>query len=450
MLFGFGKKPRNTTTPPSKPKRHREPVDLKSVRAHQKREEQRVRQLERERREKRMGIYIHIPFCKSKCAYCDFYSLPHAESMMDAYLKALLLQMDEVAPSVTGMSVDTVYIGGGTPSYFGEKRLKTLLKKVNKTFSLDTNCEFTVECNPDSVTKPLLQTLLKGGVNRISLGVQSAQEDELAAVGRPHTFAQVQEAVTLIRKAKIQNLSLDLIYGLPEQSMEDWKQSVDAALALTPEHLSLYALTLEEGTPLYARQETTPMADDDEQAERYLWAVEHLRQAGYAQYEISNFARPGKESRHNLKYWKLEEYIGFGPGAHSDMGGCRYSYIRDLKGFIEGMTSGGQIVDESNQILPQERGREYLIFRMRTTLGIDEETYRNRYRMNWTPIEEKLMEFRTHGWTVEENGAWHFTPEGFLLSNPLIGQLLEVQEKATLETTVAYLKKKRESEAPAE
>lgn len=443
----FGKKTKNKLTKPSKPQRHREPVDLKSVKQHQKREDQRIRQRERERRNKHMGVYIHIPFCKSKCAYCDFYSLPHAEGQMDAYLKALLTQIDEVAPSVEGMSVDTVYIGGGTPSYFGEKRLKELLKKVNKTFHLEKDCEFTIECNPDSVSKSLLRTLVKGGVNRISLGVQSAQDDELTAVGRPHDFAQVQEAVTLIRKAKIQNLSLDLIYGLPEQSMEDWQASVNAAIALKPEHLSLYGLTLEEGTPLYARRETIPMADEDEQANRYLWAVERLRQMDYQQYEISNFARPGRESRHNLKYWMGEEYIGFGPGAHSDMGGCRYSYIRDLKGYIEGMTSGGQLVEESNRILPQERGREYLIFRMRTIYGIDEETYRNKYRMNWTPVEEKLREFHSHGWAVEEQGKWHFTPEGFLVSNQLIGQLLEVQEQATLETTVAYLRQKKEAES---
>lgn len=443
----FGKKTKNNITKPPKPKRHREPVDLKNVKQHQKRQEQRIRQLERERRNKRLGVYIHIPFCKSKCAYCDFYSLPHAEGQMDAYLKALLAQIDEVAPSIEGMTVDTVYIGGGTPSYFGEKRLKELLKQVNKTFHLDKNVEFTVECNPDSVTKSLIKTLVKGGVNRISLGVQSAQEDELAAVGRPHSFEQTKAAVEIIRKGKIQNLSLDLIYGLPEQSMEDWQKSVEAAVALKPEHLSLYALTLEEGTPLWDRRETTPMANDDEQADRYLWAVEYLSRMNYRQYEISNFAKEGYESRHNLKYWMGEEYVGFGPGAHSDMGGCRYSYIRDLKGYIQGMTSGGQIVEESNQILPQERGREYLIFRMRTIFGIEEAVYRNQYRMNWTPIGEKLRDFAEHGWAVEEGGVWHFTPEGFLLSNQLIGQLLEVQEKATLETTVAYLKRKKEETA---
>lgn len=445
----FQKKTKNSLTPPSKPKRHREPVDLKSVKQHQKREEQRIRQLEKAQKEKRLGVYIHIPFCKSKCAYCDFYSLPNAEGQMDAYLRALLAQIDEVAPSVEGMTVDSVYIGGGTPSYFGEKRLKELLKRVNKTFQLDKNCEFTVECNPDSVTKGLISTLVKGGVNRISLGMQSAQDDELAAVGRPHTFQQVQEAVELIRKGKIHNLSLDLIYGLPEQSMEDWQQSVEAALVLQPEHLSLYGLTLEEGTPLWNQRETTPMADDDEQASRYLWAVERLAQDGYVQYEISNFAKEGRESRHNLKYWLGEEYVGFGPGAHSDVGGCRYSYLKDLKGYIQAMESGGQIVEESNQMLPQERAREYLIFRLRTRYGVEEEVYRNRYRMNFTPIEEKLRTFAEHGWAVQDGSCWRLTPEGFLVSNQLIGQLLEVQEQATLESTVSYLKRKKETANPS-
>lgn len=439
-----GKKTKNHMAKAPKPKQRKAPVDLKNVKQHQKRQEQRIRQLERERRKKHLGVYIHIPFCKSKCTYCDFYSVPHAESQMDAYLRALLAQIDEVAPSVEGMTVDTVYIGGGTPSYFGEKRLKELLKRVNKTFSLDKQVEFTVECNPDSVTKHLIKTLVKGGVNRISLGVQSAQDDELAAVGRPHNFEQAKAAVELIRKGKIKNLSLDLIYGLPKQSMEDWQKSVEAAVALQPEHLSLYALTLEEGTPLWNQRQVTPMADNDEQADRYLWAVEYLSRQNYRQYEISNFAKEGYTSRHNLKYWMGEEYVGFGPGAHSYVGGCRYSYIRDLKGYIQAMTAGGQVVEESNQILPQERGREYLIFRMRTIYGIEEQVYRSQYRMNWAPIEEKLREFAGHGWAVEEDGAWHFTPEGFLLSNQLIGQLLEVQERATLENTVAYLKRKKE------
>ncbi|MCD7829569.1 MAG: radical SAM family heme chaperone HemW, partial [Clostridiales bacterium] len=342
----FGKK-----KSPAPKKRHQKPVtNLKTVRQHQKREEKRIKELERSLRGRTLGVYIHIPFCKSKCAYCDFYSLPGHESRMDAYALALSANLSELAPSMGSYTVDTVYLGGGTPSIFGEQRLKNLLTLLHKTLHLAKNCECTMECNPDSVTTSLMRTVRKAGVNRISLGMQSAQDAELRAVGRPHTMEQTRQAVRAIRKAKIKNLSLDLIYGLPGQTMESWQASVEEALALGPEHLSLYALTLEEGTPLWAARERTPLADDDEMADRYLWAVERLKAAGYEQYEISNFAKPGYASRHNQKYWRCEEYVGFGPAAHSDFGGCRYSYIADLEDYIDGMSSGKELVAESEQI----------------------------------------------------------------------------------------------------
>lgn len=432
MLFFGRKKPVNHTTPIPR-KRHQKPVsDLRTVKRHQRQEERRIRELEKGLRERRLGIYIHIPFCKSKCAYCDFYSLPGRETRMDPCLKALCANISEMVSSVQAHTVDSVYIGGGTPSFFGEKRLKVLLGTVKKTFRLTKDCEVTVECNPESVTRGLIRTLRRCGVNRISLGMQSAKDDELRAVGRIHSFDQVCTAVEHIRKGGIRNLSLDLIYGLPEQSREDWQANVEAALALEPEHLSLYALTLEEGTPLWNRRETLDLADDDEQAERYLWAVERLAKAGYEQYEISNFARPGCESRHNLKYWLGEEYIAFGPSAHSDFGGVRYSYVSDLDAYIAGVSDGSPIVAESERIPSAERHREYLIFRLRTTRGIRSDEYEQRTRLPFDPLREKLEAFAAQGWArsqAEEGGRrWCFTPRGFLLSNRLIAELLEVQE----------------------
>ncbi|MCC8098600.1 MAG: radical SAM family heme chaperone HemW [Clostridiales bacterium] len=406
---------------------------LHNVRQQQKREEKRIRQAEKALKSRRLGVYLHIPFCKSKCAYCDFYSLPASDRRMDAYLEALCAHITESAPYLRGFTIDSVYIGGGTPSFWGEKRLKALLKVVRKELAPAKDCEYTLECNPDSVTLKLLKTVRDLGVNRISLGVQSAQEGELKAVGRPHTFAQAREAVALIRKAKLGNLNLDLIYGLPGQTMETWQESVEAVLALKPEHLSLYGLQVEEGTPLYQQRDSLDLADDDALADRYLWAVNRLAQAGYDQYEISNFARPGRESRHNLKYWTLQEYVGFGPGAHSDFGGRRYSYVRDVNAYIEGVLHGGTLLDQDDKIPPQERSAEYLMLGMRTVRGISGQECRNTYRMHFAPVEEKLRAFAAQGWAVEEEGRWHFTPEGFLLSNQLIGLLLEVRESATLE-----------------
>lgn len=388
-----------------------------------------------------LGIYIHIPFCRSKCDYCDFYSLAGQEGRMDDYLKALLAHMKETAQVIRGHQVDTIYLGGGTPSLFGLKRIKSLLSVVYKYFDVARDTEVTMECNPDSVDKKMLLALRRAGVNRISMGVQSASDQELASLHRPHTFAQAQSAVTAVREAKIKNLSLDLIYGLPQQSMEGWKDTVERVLALAPEHLSCYGLKVESGTPLDQRVihgEILP--DDDVQADMYLWTVERLAQEGYLQYEVSNFARGGFQSRHNLRYWMSRPYIGFGPGAHSDFGGRRYSFIKDLEGYISGVLEGGTVVDESDLIPQRERGSEYLMLRLRTTRGIEEWEYRREFFMNFDPLEQKLSEYERQGWVSHHDNRWRLTPQGFLISNTLIGTLLETQESATLETVLPRLR----------
>lgn len=392
----------------------------------------------------KLGVYVHIPFCRSKCDYCDFYSLAGREDRMDDYLKALIAHMKETGPLTKGSQVDTVYFGGGTPSYFGEKRLRELLRTIAKRFDLAKDAEITVECNPDSVNLKMLQTLRKAGANRISLGVQSAHPCELSNLHRPHDFEQVKEAVKAIRAAKFKNLSLDLIYGLPGQDMAGWQDTVEQVLALEPEHLSCYGLKVEPGTPLddrVVRGEKLP--DDDDQADMYLWMVERLGEAGYKQYEISNFARAGFQSRHNLKYWMGRPYIGFGPGAHSDFGGRRYSFVRDLERYITGVLGGGAVIDESELIPQRERGSEYLMLRLRTTRGIEEWEYRREFFMNFDPIEQKLEEYEHRGWAERHDRRWNLTAKGFLVSNQLIGELLSIQEEATLEKTLPRLKQGR-------
>ncbi|HIW93944.1 MAG TPA: radical SAM family heme chaperone HemW [Candidatus Flavonifractor merdipullorum] len=397
----------------------------------------------------KLGIYVHIPFCRSKCDYCDFYSLAGREDRMEDYRKALIAHIRETAPLAKGYQVDTIYFGGGTPSFFGAKRLRDILAEIQRRFDVIRDAEITVECNPDSVDKKMLTSLRRAGVNRISLGVQSSCDAQLANLHRPHTFQQAKEAVQAVRDAKIKNLSLDLIYGLPGQDMEGWKQSVEDLIALEPEHLSCYGLKVEEGTPLFLRVaggEIIP--DDDLQADMYLWMVDRLREAGYKQYEISNFAKNGFQSRHNLKYWLGNPYIGFGPGAHSDFGGRRYSFVRDLDRYIKGVLHGGNIVDESELIPQRERSGEYLMLRLRTVRGVEEWEYRREYFMNFDPIEQKLEEYERRGWAVREERRWHFTPSGFLVSNQLIGTLLEVQEKEALDTLLPRLRRIREQQGP--
>ncbi len=389
----------------------------------------------------KLGVYIHIPFCKAKCDYCDFYSLPDREGVMDDYLKALLAHIRETAPLTKGWQADTVYIGGGTPSYFGAKRITAILKELRRRFDVPRDAEITCEANPESADLSFLKAIRHAGVNRLSLGMQSACDAELKAVHRIHDFSQVVQAVKDARKAKIKNLSLDLIYGLPGQTMESWKETLEAALELHPEHMSCYGLKVEPGTPLDGRvMRGEVLPDDDTQADMYLWTVERLRLMGYLQYEISNFARPGFQSRHNLKYWKSKPYVGFGPGAHSDFGGRRYSFVRDLDSYISGILSGGPVIDEDQLIPHRERGGEYLMLRLRTTHGIEEWEYRREFSMNFDPLAQKLEEYERQGWAEKKENRWRLTPRGFLVSNQLIGELMSIQEAGTLQSTLPRLR----------
>ena len=376
---------------------------------------------------KPLGIYVHVPFCKSKCVYCDFYSLPHAEERMDAYVKAVTAHLLETAPRAERHRVDTIYFGGGTPSYLGAKRLREILSVILKKYDVDKHAEITLEANPDSAQDwRELRTLRKAGFNRVSLGMQSADDGELAEIGRVHTTAQVRTAVDAVRKAKIENLSLDLIYGLPHQTMERWQANLEAAVALAPQHLSCYGLKVEKGTPLHARRDSAGLPGDDAQADMYLSTVETLRHYGFFQYEISNFARPGFESRHNLKYWTLQEYAGFGPGAHSDFGGVRYAYEQDLDTYIRGVLEGTPMLSENERIPPLDRDTEYLMLGLRTVRGIAPKTFENHYRRRFDCLLPFLEECRKAGYAVrEEDGSWHLTPHGFLVSNQIIGGVLD-------------------------
>lgn len=383
-----------------------------------------------------LGLYIHIPFCKAKCAYCDFYSLAHSEEKMDAYMAALLRHLEEVAPRAAGMQVDTVYFGGGTPSYLGAARLCRILQTVLRRYDVARDAEITLEANPDSAGDwKELRRLRRAGFNRLSLGVQSTDDALLRRIGRIHTYEQVQQAVTAARKAKFTDLSLDLIYGLPGQTMEGWQRTLADAVALGPEHLSCYGLKLEEGTPLWQQRQTLTLPDDDAQADMYLYTVAALGEMGYEQYEISNFAKSGKESRHNLKYWRMEEYAGFGPGAHSDFGGVRYGYVRDIDSYI----AGRLVLSESETDSTLARDYEYVMLSLRTAAGIDRQTFEKRYRQRFRPMEALFEQYEKAGLASRTEGGWRLTPKGFLVSNSIIAALQEAlaQQRAARQAAMA-------------
>ena len=315
--------------------------------------------------EEETGIYIHIPFCRAKCFYCDFNSYAGMEETFEPYVEALTREMAAVAREVGPVRAKTVYIGGGTPTVLPIALMEQIITACQENFPWQANVEVTVEANPGTVNGLYLRELLSLGVSRLSLGAQSFHDDELALLGRIHRAEEITVAVEEARQAGFHNINLDLIYGLPGQALEKWHSNLKKAIALEPEHISLYALTLEDHTPLakrIARGELPPL-NDDAAADMYILAEEMLAQAGYCHYEISNWAKPGFECQHNLRYWHNLSYLGFGAGAHSYWRNQRWynfshpiDYIRCLKGassssgFPSPAAEGGESIGSDREV----------------------------------------------------------------------------------------------------
>ena len=367
------------------------------------------------------GLYIHVPFCASKCRYCDFYSFAGDTAQMEHFVQAIDRQAERFAPMLAGRTADTVYFGGGTPSLLGGERLSRLLQILSSRFSIAPHAEITVECNPDSMDTDLLHVLRKAGVNRLSIGVQSAHDAELRLLGRRHTFAQACTAVRNAQQTGFDNISVDLMYGLPGQSEQMLFQSVDALLALHPQHLSCYSLKLEPGTPMGQEQPILP--DDDAQADWYLSLCERLTQSGYIHYEISNWAKPGFYSRHNSRYWTLSDYLGLGPGAHSYLNGKRFAYRPSLTDFC----NCPQPVQEES-VAGFAPHAEYIMLRLRTADGIDRLDFESRFGRPFAPYAARLAALRAPGLTLETTDGWRLTERGFLVSNSIITDVLSVDE----------------------
>ncbi len=380
-----------------------------------------------------LGLYIHVPFCRSKCEYCDFYSLSGGmnHESMDLYLQAVLAHIRETAQRVVGYAVDSVYFGGGTPSFFGAQGLIRILAEIDRRFHLEPEAEITLEANPDSLTAQGLDKLRRAGFNRISIGVQSDDDAQLKSLGRPHTYKQAQLAVSQARRAGFQNISVDLMFGLPSQSREQWMATLRNVMELKPDHISCYGLKVEPGTRLWEYKDCANLPDDDAQADMYFYAVEALEGFGLHQYEISNFAKSGFECRHNLKYWTGQPYIGFGPAASSDFGGKRFTAEANLDRYITGIMEQRTILSECETIPKKERAGEYLMLRLRTTLGIEENEYMHKFMLPFAPLEQLLQTYALRDLAEKgENGRWRLTPKGFMVSNSILVELLEAQQQS--------------------
>ena len=361
------------------------------------------------------SIYIHIPFCDGKCPYCDFYSLRGDEALMDRYTAALRRSLG--LWKGRGLPAETVYLGGGTPTVLGARRLSEILEAAADCFAIAPGAEITVEANPTHVDRALFAALRQAGANRLSLGLQSAHREELRLLGRRHTERDAAQAVEDAMAAGFRRLSLDLMLALPGGSEETVGGSIQFAAGLGVEHLSAYLLKVEAGTP-FAAQGIKPL-DEDAAARQYLFAVEELARLGYAQYEISNFARPGGESRHNLVYWRDEEYLGFGPGAHSFFEGRRFFYPRDLDAFLAGAPPqddgpGGDLEEMALLALRLTEGLTRR--RCGERFGPQGEAWFDRLARRAAACPPRLIRLSP--------GRVALTPEGFLVFNTLLGRLL--------------------------
>lgn len=382
------------------------------------------------RKDEPIGIYIHIPFCVRKCPYCDFYSIATENfdpiPLYDDYTNAVITGLSETAGINSTLKVDTVYFGGGTPTLLGGERLSSILKYVRKCFVVDPKAEITLEANPGTLRESDARLLVKNGFNRISIGVQSFSNHELVRLGRIHSAEQAAESIKLAKRSGFSNISIDLMYGISGQSMKTWGKTLTLAVAAGVQHISLYSLTIEEGTP-YGIMTPPQIPEDDEVADMYLNAVQYLESNGFHQYEISNFALTGRECRHNLKYWKCREYLGYGPGAHSYYKDARYSYIRDLPAYINAMKTGSEgLIDGDPEIIrPRERVGEYLMLGLRLREGISEAEFRRNHARDFAPVKAALLPYVKTGHVREERGRYSLTPEGFLISNRIIADVLD-------------------------
>ncbi len=362
-----------------------------------------------------LGIYIHVPFCASKCPYCDFYSIPlPTDAILNAYTDEVCRRLNAFSPLPPS---DTLYFGGGTPSLLGGKRLATIIRAARQN-GLTDNAEITLEANPaDRLYDTFAAFTVEGG-NRVSMGMQSATEQGLRALGRRHTLAQLESAVTDAHRAGIDNLSLDIMLATPSQTLMDIDQAVALCDAHQASHVSAYLLKIEPDTPFGRQPPSVP--DDDTTADYYLYACDALERRGYRQYEISNFAKDGKQSRHNLKYWQLDPYLGIGPAAHSFFNGRRFWYPRSLDAFLKGI----EPTEEQDRNMCTNSEDEFAMLRLRLTEGLTEAAFFAKYQRplptRWIAAANRLP----RSLVTADSQQIALTRDGFLISNELITRIL--------------------------
>lgn len=380
---------------------------------------------------KNVGLYIHIPFCKQKCQYCDFNSYAGKENLIETYMKWVEFELKGVGE---GNRVDyennlddlivvkSIYIGGGTPSFIDSKYIEKIMEIVKECYTIDSNAEITIEVNPGTVSKKKLETYLNSGINRISIGLQSTHNEILSKLGRVHSYEEFLYTYNLARKVGLKNINVDLMLGLPNQSLNDLQESITEVVNLEPEHISVYSLIIENGTPFCEKLEKQEIALPSDELERAMyWETKRkLEKAGYTHYEISNFAKPGFESKHNLSCWNQEEYIGIGASAHSYTNNVRYSNIDSIEDYIRNYENGNEI---DNFVFHEKQNKEskmkeFMMLGLRKIQGIHIQDFKNKFGENPIYLYKKELEKLVNEELLEIDGdVIKLTNKGIDLAN---------------------------------
>lgn len=365
-----------------------------------------------------LGIYIHVPFCVKKCSYCDFNAYSHMDALVDGYVQAVRTEIEQTEER--GRSVATIFFGGGTPTYLTAEQLNTILEALRRAFRVLPGAEISAEANPSTADASRFAAMRAAGFNRLSIGVQALDDRLLKIMDRTHSAEEAVQAVEVARRAGFENVSIDLMFGLPTQTRADWQQTLERALALHTEHLSLYALTLEPGTRferLYAGGKL-PLPDEDTELWMYEYAIERLTAAGYEHYEVSNFARPGFRARHNLIYWRNEEYLGFGPGAVSYLHGRRWTKEKYPPRYIAKVRAGEDLAVESECLGREAALAETLILGLRLREGVSLSRLRRRFGIDPAAhYAEVIARLSDRGMLRQDGDMLRLTHRGLLFAN---------------------------------
>lgn len=374
----------------------------------------------------KISLYIHIPFCAQKCLYCDFPSFARKDHLRKAYIEALNKEIISLREKHNNLEINTIFIGGGTPSVLEANELECLLKEVAK-LNMAKDIEYSMECNPGNLTEEKLEVMKKYGVNRISMGLQAKQDNLLKGLGRIHNYKTFKENFLLAKKVGFNNINVDLMFGLPNQSLNEWEETLREIISLEPAHISAYSLIIEEGTAFYNLYENDKLKLPTEEEERKMYhlAKKILEENGFNQYEISNYAKEGKECRHNLAYWNMDNWIGVGSAAASYINGKRIKNISSVEEYINSIKDKGEAVEEIINNSKNDNMEEFMFMGLRKINGIDENEFKNRFSMNINDVYgEILNKYIGEGLLIRESGRIFLSEKGIEISNVIMVDFL--------------------------